>query len=116
MGSKSSGFTISCTYHTDAAQIGKLLFRFSLVLEKVDMLSFHGVTKTSQLQRPSGTLLPIAQRRSVVTNHPVRRDRVARNGDRIPDPLSRGTRASRAGPSDPAARARGRPASRRNCL
>src|ERR1035438_9268635 len=30
MWSKSSGFTISCTYHIDAAQIGKLLFRFSL--------------------------------------------------------------------------------------
>jgi len=28
---KSSGFTISCTYHTDAAQIGKLLFWFSLL-------------------------------------------------------------------------------------
>ena len=34
-------------------------------------------TEESELQRPSGTLLPIAQRRSVVTNHPVRRDRVA---------------------------------------
>src|ERR1022692_3294937 len=33
MWSKSSGFTISCTYHIDAAQIGKLLFRFSLTGE-----------------------------------------------------------------------------------
>src|ERR1019366_2488507 len=37
-------------------------------------------------------------------------------GDRVRDPLSRGTRASRAGPSDPFARARSKPANRGNCL